>query len=59
MAVVSPSWCAPAVFPALHEQALGRIEDLDPARIQPKRFLGYSDNSNLANWLWFHGIGSV
>lgn len=110
MAVVSPSWCAPAVFPALHEQALGRIEDLglvpvelpftriqgtpeqrasdlmtafeddsiravmatiggddqmtvlphlDPSRIQPKRFLGYSDNSNLANWLWFHGIGSV
>lgn len=110
VAVVSPSWCAPAHFPAIHEQALGRIRDLglepveypftrvqgtpserasdlmaafedesikavmatiggddqitvlrhlDPSRIRPKRFLGYSDNTNLSNWLWFHGIGSV
>lgn len=112
VAVVSPSWCAPAHFPAIHEQALGRIRELglepveypftrvqgtpeerasdlmsafedesikavmatvggsdqitvlkhlDPDRMlaHPKRFFGYSDNTNLANWLWFHGIGSV
>lgn len=35
------------------------LRHLDPARMQPKRFLGYSDNTNVANWLWFHGIGSV
>ena len=112
VAVVSPSWCAPALFPAIHEQALGRIRDLglepvefsftrvqgtaaeraedlmlafedesikavmatiggddqitvlrhlDPARMlaHPKRFLGYSDNTNLSNWLWFHGVGGA
>ncbi len=112
VAVVSPSWCAPAVFPAIHEQALERIRDLglepveypftrvqgtpaqrasdlmlafedesimavmatvggddqitvlrhlDPARMlaHPKRFLGYSDNTNVSNWLWFHGMGGV
>lgn len=112
VAVVSPSWCAPAHFPAIHEQALDRIRELglepveysftriqgtpeqrasdlmsafedesikavmatvggsdqitllrhlDPARMlaHPKRFLGFSDNTNLSNWLWFHGIGSV
>ncbi len=110
--MVSPSWCAPEHFPAIHEQALGRIRDLglepvefaftrvqgsprqraedlmlafeddsigavmatiggddqitvlrhlDPARMlaHPKRFVGYSDNTNLSNWLWFHGIGGV
>lgn len=112
VAVLSPSWCAPAHFPAIHEQALARIRELglepveypftrvqgtpaerasdlmsafedesiravmatiggddqitvlrhlDPARMlaHPKRFLGYSDNTNLSNWLWFHGIGGV
>ena len=112
VAVVSPSWCAPAAFPLIHEQALGRIRDLglvavefpftrvqgspaeraedlmrafeddsigavmatiggdyqitvlphlEPTRMlgHPKRFLGYSDNTNLSNWLWFHGIGGV
>ncbi len=112
IAVVSPSWCAPERFPAVHEQALSRIRDLglepvefpftrvqgtpaqraedlmsafaddsigavmatvggddqitvlrhlDPARMlaHPKRFLGYSDNTNLSNWLWFHGVGGV
>jgi muramoyltetrapeptide carboxypeptidase LdcA involved in peptidoglycan recycling len=112
VAVISPSWCAPAQFPAIHEQALRRIRDLglepvelpftrvqgtpveraedvmrafeddsiravmatiggddqitvlrhlDPVRMlaQPKRFLGYSDNTNLSNWLWFHGVGGV
>ena len=112
VAVVSPSWCAPAQFPEVHEQALSRIRDLglEPVelpftRVQgtpaeraedlmrafeddsigavmstiggddqitvlphldtermlahPKRFLGYSDNTNLSNWLFFHGIGGV
>lgn len=112
VAVLSPSWCAPALFPAVHEQALERLRDLglepveypttrrqgspyeraedlmaafeDPAigavlatvggddqvtvlrhldasrmTAAPKRFLGYSDNTHLANWLWDHGIGSV
>ena len=37
------------------------LRHLDPARMlaRPKRFLGYSDNTNLSNWLWFHGIGGV
>lgn len=112
VAVVSPSWCAPEHFPALHEQALARIRDLglepvefaftrvqgtpaeraedlmrafedstisavmatvggddqiavlrhlDPARMlaNPKRFLGYSDCTNLSNWMWFHGVGGI
>jgi muramoyltetrapeptide carboxypeptidase LdcA involved in peptidoglycan recycling len=112
VAIVSPSWCAPAHHPAVHEQALDRVRDLglepveypttrrqgspqeraedlmaafedpsvtavmatvggddqvtvlrhlDPARmtVAPKRFLGYSDNTHVANWLWDHGIGSV
>ncbi len=112
VAVVSPSWCAPEQFPAIHEQALRRIRDLglEPVelpftRVQgtpvqraedlmrafeddsisavmatiggddqvtvlrhldhtrmlahPKRFLGYSDNTNLSTWLWFHGVGGV
>ena len=31
---------------------------LDPALAQadPKPFLGYSDNTNILNWLWRHGI---
>lgn len=31
--------------------------DADVVREHPTRFLGYSDNTNLLNWLWFHGIG--
>ncbi|TDK27974.1 LD-carboxypeptidase [Arthrobacter crusticola] len=31
--------------------------DADLARADPKLFLGYSDNTNLLNWLWSHGIG--
>jgi muramoyltetrapeptide carboxypeptidase LdcA involved in peptidoglycan recycling len=31
---------------------------LDPAVFQanPKAYLGYSDNTNLLNWLWYHGV---
>jgi muramoyltetrapeptide carboxypeptidase LdcA involved in peptidoglycan recycling len=31
---------------------------LDPyvVREHPTRFLGYSDNTNLLNWLWYHGV---
>lgn len=28
----------------------------DVVRAHPTRFLGYSDNTNLLNWLWFQGI---
>ena len=31
---------------------------LDPEVVManPKAFFGYSDNTNLLNWLWYHGI---
>jgi muramoyltetrapeptide carboxypeptidase LdcA involved in peptidoglycan recycling len=113
VAVVSPSFAAPARFPELHEQAMRRLredfgvepveypttrqldapararaEDLmaayaDPAiravlatiggadqitvlphldpkpfRADPKPFFGYSDNTNLLNWLWNQGVAS-
>jgi muramoyltetrapeptide carboxypeptidase LdcA involved in peptidoglycan recycling len=113
VAVVSPSWAGPGVFPAVHEQALRRIRDdlglepvefpttrkpgspaaaraadlmaayadpairavfatiggddqitvlphLDPAPFvaDPKPYFGYSDNTNLLNWLWMHGVAS-
>jgi muramoyltetrapeptide carboxypeptidase LdcA involved in peptidoglycan recycling len=34
------------------------LPHLDPApfRADPKPFLGYSDNTNLLNWLWYHGV---
>lgn len=111
VAVLSPAFAAPAVAPALHEQALRRLTELtglipveypttrqldaspqaraadvnaafadpgirgilatiggddqitvvphlDPALAvaDPKPFLGYSDNTNILNWLWQHGI---
>ena len=111
IAVVSPSFAAPAVAPAVHEQAMRRLHEstglipveypttrtlgaspearaadlntaladpeiraiiatiggedqitviplLDPEPLleDPKPFLGYSDNTNLLNWLWCHGI---
>jgi muramoyltetrapeptide carboxypeptidase LdcA involved in peptidoglycan recycling len=113
VAVVSPGFAAPAVAPAVHEQALSRIRevlglvpveypttrrldatpedraaDLDAAfgdpevravlatiggddqitviphldadlvRADPKPFLGYSDNTNLLNWLWTQGVAA-
>ena len=30
--------------------------DADAVRADPKPFLGYSDNTNLLNWLWTHGV---
>lgn len=111
VAVLSPSFAAPAIAPSIHEQALERLamttglvpvelattrklgasareragdlnrafadaeiravlatvggEDqitviphLDPALVvqDPKPFLGYSDNTNLLNWLWTNGV---
>ena len=111
VAVVSPSFAAPAVAPVVHERALQRLEavtglvpvefpttrkldasareraddlnaafadpeiravlatiggndqitvipHLDPTLIarDPKPFLGYSDNTNLLNWLWTNGV---
>lgn len=110
VAVLSPSFAAPAHFPAVHEQAMVRLREvtglepveyattradssaearasdinaafadpdirailatvggddqitvvrhLDPAlaRADPKPFLGYSDNTNLLNWLWVNGV---
>jgi muramoyltetrapeptide carboxypeptidase LdcA involved in peptidoglycan recycling len=113
VAVISPSFAAPAHFPAIHEQAMNRLRDefdlvpveyastrrdstpaeraadlmaafTDPEikavmatiggddqitvlphldaeaiRANPKRFLGYSDNTNLSNYLWHQGISSI
>lgn len=111
VAVVSPSFAAPAVAPAVHEQAMARLRSLtglhpveypttrrlgatareraadlnaafaDPevravvstiggedqitviphldraaVTADPKPFLGYSDNTNLLNWLWTQGV---
>jgi muramoyltetrapeptide carboxypeptidase LdcA involved in peptidoglycan recycling len=30
--------------------------DPEPFRADPKPFFGYSDNTNLLNWLWTHGV---
>jgi muramoyltetrapeptide carboxypeptidase LdcA involved in peptidoglycan recycling len=37
------------------------LRHLDPALPQrdPKPYCGYSDNTNLLNWLWFHGVAGV
>jgi muramoyltetrapeptide carboxypeptidase LdcA involved in peptidoglycan recycling len=113
VAVLSPSWAAPAQYPAVHEQAMHRLRtelELEPVEfpttrvassaparaadinaafadpsiraimatiggddqisvlrhldptlpaMDPKPFLGYSDNTNLLNWLWFHGVAGV
>jgi muramoyltetrapeptide carboxypeptidase LdcA involved in peptidoglycan recycling len=111
VAVVSPSFAAPALFPEVHELGLRRLREelglepveypttrrrdatpreraadlmaaftdpgiravlatiggddqltvlphLDPAAVaaDPKPFVGYSDNTNLLNWLWNIGI---
>ena len=113
VAVVSPSFAAPGLFPEKHELAMRRLRDeiglepveypttrrvgasakdraadlmaafadpsiaavlatiggedqltvlpfLDPAVVSanPKPFLGYSDNTNLLNWLWNLGVVS-
>ncbi len=113
IAVLSPSFAAPAVFPAVHELAMRRLRAdfglepveypttrrldaaprdraadlmaafadpgiagilatiggddqltvlpfLDPelAVANPKPFAGYSDNTNLLNWLWNLGLAS-
>jgi len=36
------------------------LPHLDPApfRADPKPFFGYSDNTNLLNWLWHHGVAA-
>lgn len=111
VAVLSPSFAAPAVAVAVHEQAMARLEavtglvpvefattrrlgasareraddvnaafadpeiravlatiggedqitvipHLDASHLarDPKPFLGYSDNTNLLNWLWTNGV---
>ncbi|MBC2935178.1 S66 peptidase family protein [Nocardioides sp. zg-1228] len=111
VAIVSPSFAAPAVAPAIHEQAMERLRTVtglepveypttrrlgatpsdraadinaafadpsirailstlggddqitvvphlrpDLAIADPKPFLGYSDNTNILNWLWTHGV---
>lgn len=40
------------------EDQITVIPHLDPTvvRADPKPFLGYSDNTNILNWLWSHGI---
>ncbi len=111
VAVLSPSFAAPALAPQVHDQAMTRLAELtglvpveypttrrlgapaqdraadlkaafadpeiravlatiggedqitvvphldpDLVRADPKPFLGYSDNTNLLNWLWTHGV---
>jgi muramoyltetrapeptide carboxypeptidase LdcA involved in peptidoglycan recycling len=36
------------------------LKHLDPApfRADPKPYFGYSDNTNLLNWLWMHGVAA-
>jgi muramoyltetrapeptide carboxypeptidase LdcA involved in peptidoglycan recycling len=36
------------------------LPHLDPehVRADPKPFFGFSDNTNLLNWLWFHGVAA-
>ena len=113
VAVVSPAFAAPAVGPAIHEQAMRRLVEItglepveypttrrldataedraadvnaafaDPTiraiiatiggddqitviphldaeliRRDPKPFVGYSDNTNLHDWLWRQGVAS-
>jgi muramoyltetrapeptide carboxypeptidase LdcA involved in peptidoglycan recycling len=40
------------------EDQITVVPHLDPdlVRADPKPFLGYSDNTNLLNWLWNHGV---
>lgn len=40
------------------EDQITVVPHLDPALVQadPKPFLGYSDNTNLLNWLWHQGV---
>jgi muramoyltetrapeptide carboxypeptidase LdcA involved in peptidoglycan recycling len=40
------------------EDQITVIPHLDPGavRADPKPFLGYSDNTNILNWLWCHGV---
>lgn len=52
VAVVSPSFAAPAVAPAVHEQALGRIRDLlglEPVEYPTTRRLGASAEDRAAD----------
>lgn len=111
VAVVSPSFAAPALFPAVHELAMRRLReefglepvefpttrragaspqdraadlmaayadpsiravmaviggddqitvlpflDPEPFRADPKPYFGFSDNTNLLNWLWTHEV---
>ncbi|RRJ87184.1 LD-carboxypeptidase [Gulosibacter macacae] len=111
VAVLSPSFAAPAVAPEVHEQALRRFAELtglvpveflttrklgaspeeraadfnaaladteiraiiatiggndqirvvpfldaELLRADPKLFLGYSDNTNILNWMWANGV---
>jgi len=113
VAIVSPSFAAPGIYPELHEQAMRRLREdfglepvefpttrrvgaapadraadliaawsdpsiravfatiggddqitllphLDPApfRADPKPFFGFSDNTNLLNWLWMYGLAA-
>ena len=113
VAIVSPSWAGPGVFPDVHEMGMKVVRDelglvpveypttrlvgaspqarandlmaafadpairavlasiggddqitvlpfLDPAimRENPKAFVGFSDNTNLLNWLWREGLSS-
>jgi muramoyltetrapeptide carboxypeptidase LdcA involved in peptidoglycan recycling len=37
------------------------LRHLDPDAVldDPKPFVGFSDNTNVLNWLWFHGVAGI
>lgn len=59
-AFADPSICAVLATIGGDDQ-ITVLPGLDPelSRRDPKLFVGYSDNTNLLNWLWFHGVASV
>jgi muramoyltetrapeptide carboxypeptidase LdcA involved in peptidoglycan recycling len=56
------AWADPtirAVFATIGgDDQITVLPHLDPApfRADPKPFFGFSDNTNLLNWLWLHGV---
>ena len=58
------AWADPAiraVFATIGgDDQITVLPHLDPAlfRAEPKPFFGFSDNTNLLNWLWSHGLAA-
>jgi muramoyltetrapeptide carboxypeptidase LdcA involved in peptidoglycan recycling len=58
------AWADPSIRAVLAtiggDDQITVLPHLDPApfRADPKPFLGFSDNTNLLNWLWQHGVAA-